>query len=127
MDICVEALPVEYQELEEHKVSESSKDIRIRVMEARNIQLKRYQNEPIYFNSQLTPKAISQYCKLGKDEKELIKNAFAKMNLSARAYHRILKVARTIADLDHSELIKVKHLSEAICYRNLDKKYMVKE
>ncbi|MGB8452084.1 MAG: YifB family Mg chelatase-like AAA ATPase [Anaerocolumna sp.] len=123
IDICIEALQVNYKELENYKPAEPSVRIRERVMKARDIQLKRYENETFYFNSQLTPKTINQYCKLGKKEKLLLGNAFTKMNLSARAYHRILKVSRTIADLDGSEIIKEKHLSEAICYRSLDKKY----
>lgn len=123
IDICIEALQVNYKELENHKLSETSENIRKRIMAARDIQLERYKDEIFYFNSQLTPKTISRYCKLGKKEKSLIEKAFTKMNLSARAYHRILKVSRTIADLDGSEDIKEKHLSEAICYRSLDRKY----
>lgn len=123
IDLCIEALQVNYKELENKKVEESSKSIRERVMKARNIQKDRYKDENIYFNSQLTPKTIHKYCKLGKEEQNLLEQAFNKMNLSARAYHRILKVSRTIADLDDSENILVKHLSEAICYRSLDKKY----
>jgi magnesium chelatase family protein len=123
IDICIEALQVNYKDLENKKPAEYSKDIRNRVMSARNIQLLRYQEEKFYFNSQLTPKTITKYCTLGREEQKLLEKAYAKMNLSARAYHRILKVARTIADLDGSDNITVKHLSEAICYRSLDKKY----
>jgi magnesium chelatase family protein len=123
IDICIEALQINYKDLEIKKKAESSKDIRARVMAARNIQLERYKNENFYFNSRLTPKTIDKYCPLGKNEKSLLEKAFVKMNLSARAYHRILKVSRTIADLDTSEIITEKHLSEAICYRSLDKKY----
>ncbi len=123
IDICIETLPVNYKELESHKPAESSESIKGRVMEARNIQLNRYKEEAIYFNSQLTPKMINHYCKLGKKERLLLEKAFTKMNLSARAYHRILKVSRTIADLDGSGDIRERHLSEAICYRSLDKKY----
>ncbi len=123
IDICIEVLQVNYKELENHKLAETSENIRARVMGARDIQLSRYKDEKFYFNSQLTPKTINQYCKLGKKEKILLEKAFTKMNLTARAYHRILKVSRTIADLDGCEVIKEKHLSEAICYRSLDKKY----
>jgi len=123
IDICIEALQVNYKDLENKKPGEPSRDIRKRVMQARNIQINRYKEENFYFNSQLTPKTINQYCKLGKEEQKLLETAYTKMNLSARAYHRILKVSRTIADLDDSEKIKAKHLSEAICYRSLDKKY----
>ena len=123
IDICIEALQVNYKDLQNKKPAEPSKNIRKRVMSARNIQVVRYKDERFYFNSQLTPKTIEKYCKLGKEEQKLLEKAYAKMNLSARAYHRILKVSRTIADLDDSEKIMVKHLSEAICYRSLDKKY----
>lgn len=123
IDICIEVLQVNYKELEKHKAAESSKVIRTRVMKAREIQLTRYAQEGFCFNSQLTPKTISRYCRLGEEEQLLLEKAFMKLNLSARAYHRILKVSRTIADLDSSEMIKAKHLSEAICYRSLDKKY----
>lgn len=123
IDICIEALQVNYKDLECKKPAESSAIIRKRVMTARNIQQERYKEDHIYFNSQLTPKTINKYCVLGKEEQKLLEKAYSKMNLSARAYHRILKVSRTIADLDGSEQIKTKHISEAICYRSLDKKY----
>ncbi len=123
IDICIEALQVNYKELKSNKPDETSGNIRKRVMKARNIQLNRYKDENFYFNSRLTPKTMSQYCKLGKKEQMLLEKAFTKLNLSARAYHRILKVSRTIADLEESEIIMEKHLSEAICYRSLDKKY----
>jgi magnesium chelatase family protein len=90
---------------------------------ARDIQLKRYHGQNIYFNSALTPKTIKEYCSLGKKEQTLIEQAFNKFRLSARAYHRILKVARTIADLDQSEQITSRHISDAICYRSIDQKY----
>jgi magnesium chelatase family protein len=122
-DICIEALQINYTELENKKSGESSAEIRKRVSIARDIQMERYKEQNIYFNSGLTPKTIKKYCKLGDREKALIEQAFIKMNLSARAYHRILKVARTIADLDQSEKITTKHISEAICYRSNDQKY----
>lgn len=123
IDICIEALQVNYKELNNHKPAESSESIRARVKKAQNIQLERYKEEAFYFNSQLTPKTINKYCRLESKEQQLLEKAFIKMNLSARAYHRILKVSRTIADLEGSEDIKERHLSEAICYRSLDKKY----
>ncbi|MDF2950741.1 MAG: comM [Anaerocolumna sp.] len=123
IDISIECLQVNYKDLEARKLSETSSDIRKRVRIARDIQSNRYKNEKFYFNSQLTPKTISKYCKLEKEEYKILEDAFLKMDLSARAYHRILKVARTIADLDQSEIITKKHLCEAICYRSLDKKY----
>lgn len=122
-DICVEAMQMNYKELESSHKEETSEEIRNRVNIARNIQMERYKNENFYFNSQLTPKTIKKYCKLDRKVQTLLERAFATMNLSARAYHRILKCARTIADLDQSEQIKEKHISEAICYRSLDQKY----
>lgn len=122
-DICIEALQMNYKELEEKENQETSQEIRKRVRIAREIQLERYKGQSIYFNSELTPRTIKKYCRLGAKEQTLLEHAFIKMNLSARAYHRILKVARTIADLDQSEQINTKHLSEAICYRSMDQKY----
>ncbi len=122
-DICIEALQMNYQDLHVEKKQESSEDIRKRVAIARRLQLERYEGQNIYFNSNLTPRTIKKYCKLDPKEQSLLEEAFIKMNLSARAYHRILKVARTIADLDQSEKISTKHISEAICYRSIDQKY----
>ncbi|MDF2907890.1 MAG: comM [Herbinix sp.] len=122
-DICIEALQMNYMDLQLQEKQESSGDIRNRVEIARSQQLRRYEGQNIYFNSQLTPRTIKKYCKLESKEQSLLEEAFHKMNLSARAYHRILKVARTIADLDQSERITTKHISEAICYRSIDQKY----
>ncbi|HHV13138.1 MAG TPA: YifB family Mg chelatase-like AAA ATPase [Clostridiales bacterium] len=122
-DICMEALPMNYKELQQQEAQESSSAIRKRVSMARQIQLERYRGQNIYFNSELTPRAIKKYCKLEAKEQELLEEAFVRMNLSARAYHRILKVARTIADMDQSEEITTRHISEAICYRSIDQKY----
>lgn len=123
IDICIETLQVNYKELNTHKPEETSESIRTRVKKAQDIQFNRYKEENFYFNSQLTPKTINKYCRLGSKEQKLLEKAFIKMNLSARAYHRILKVSRSIADLEGSDDIKENHLSEAICYRSLDKKY----
>ncbi len=123
IDLCVEALSIQYRDLDKKHKSESSASIRERIMEARNIQLERYKKEDIYFNSQLTATMVKKYCQIGKEEKAILEHYYEKLNLSARGYHRILKVSRTIADLEGSPTIKVKHLSEAIRYRTLDKKY----
>lgn len=122
-DICIEALQMNYKELQVQEIQETSEDIRKRISIAREIQMERYKGQNIYSNSQLSPRTIKKYCKLGTKEQSLLEQAFIKMNLSARAYHRILKVARTIADLDQSEQINSRHISEAICYRSLDQKY----
>lgn len=122
-DLFIEALQMNYKDLQVQERQETSEEIRRRVAAARNLQLERYRGQNIYFNSQLTPRTIKKYCKLEAKEQALLEEAFIKMNLSARAYHRILKVARTIADLDLSEQITTKHISEAICYRSMDQKY----
>lgn len=123
IDIFTEVFEVKYKEITEKKIGESSEEIRKRVEKARQIQVSRYKEEGILFNSQLNGRNIGKYCSLKKEEKELIEQVFYQYHLSARAYHRILKVARTIADLDGEEEIKARHLSEAICYRSMDKKY----
>jgi len=123
IDIHIEVTPVKYEKLESNTSSESSHDIKARVNNARKIQSERYKNYNIFSNSELTPKLINKYCKLDTMSKTLMENAFSKLNLSARAYTRILKVARTIADLDSSENILQNHIAEAIQYRSLDRKY----
>ena len=123
IDIQVEVTPVKYEKLQNDEVVETSEQIKKRVNEARKIQLERYKDLDIYSNSQLTPKLIEKYCKLDEMSKKILQKAFENLGLSARAHGRILKVARTIADLDGKENIEVAHISEAIQYRNLDKKY----
>ncbi len=123
IDIHLEVSPVKYDELKINTPSESSDIIRKRVNTARSIQLKRFSNRDIYNNSQMTSKDLKQYCKLSKATEEIMESAFKKYKFSARTYTKILKVARTIADLDHKEDIADIHLLEAIRYRNLNKKY----
>lgn len=123
IDIQVETSCVAYQELSVQRPIESSKEIKLRVNRARKIQLDRYQGEGIYANSQLTPQLIQKYCFLDDACQKLFQDAFHTLHLSARAHDRILKLARTIADLDESKNIKIKHLAEAIQYRSLDRKY----
>lgn len=124
IDIHIDVEGVKYDKLEnEYNISESSEQIRKRVNSARQIQLNRYKNYPIFSNSELTPKLTTKYCKLDSKCKKILESAFEKLGLSARAYSRILKVARTIADLDNSANIQLQHLSEAVQYRSLDRKY----
>lgn len=123
IDIQVEVSSVKYENLNSSIKEESSKEIQKRVNLARNIQLKRYEGLGIYSNSELTPSLMQKYCRLYSSGEQILEQAFEKLGLSARAYGRILKVARTIADLDESENILDKHLLEAIQYRSLDKKY----
>lgn len=124
MDIHIEVTPVKYQDLQNKNIKEErSADIRQRVDDARKIQLKRYKGSKIYSNSQLTSNLIREYCTLDKEGENLLKTAFKKLNFSARAYNKILKLARTIADLENEELIQSHHLAEAIQYRSLDRKF----
>ena len=123
IDIQIEVTPVKYQKLDSEEKVETSKQIKERVNKARNIQINRYKEDKIYSNSQLTPKLIEKYCRLNDGGRKILQAAFEKLGLSARAYGRILKVARTIADLDKKENIEEKHVAEAIQYRSLDKKY----
>ena len=123
IDIHIEVTPVKYNKLQENANIESSETIKARVNEARKIQRERYKEHNLFSNSELTPKLIEKYCKLDAQSHKIMQNAFEKLGLSARAYGRILKVARTIADLDHKENIEPKHIAEAIQYRSLDRKY----
>lgn len=123
IDIQVEVTPVKYEKLQNEEKEETSQQIKTRVNKARKIQRERYKKLEIYSNSELTPNLIEKYCKLNKKGKQILQKAFDNLGLSARAHGRILKVARTIADLDEQENIEINHIAEAIQYRNLDKKY----
>lgn len=125
IDIMVEMPAISYEDLEDTSSGETSQNIKERVLKAHRMQLERYKDDGIFFNAQLTPSLMEKYCKLGKAEKELLRAAFEKMDLSARGYHKILKVARTVADLDGSEDITVRHIAEVLQYRSLDRKYMM--
>ena len=122
IDIHMEIVPVPFDDLSNKPIGESSSTIRERVIKARKIQEDRYKNEEsIYCNAQMNTRLLRKYAVLNNESKGLIQNAMKKLNLSARAYDRILKLARTIADLDNSENIEIQHISEAITYRNLDR------
>ena len=122
IDIQVEVLPVPFTKLSDHHTAENSKTIRDRVISARSIQQHRFEANPgIYCNAQISPKLLQQICKPDKTGMSLLKNAMEKLDLSSRAYDRILKLSRTIADLDGSEIIQAYHLAEAINFRNLDR------
>jgi len=122
IDIFAETPAVKYEDLDGKRTGEPSSVIKERVIKAQKIQLERYKDEGIYFNSQLSSSLIEKYCVLGERERMLLKGAFDRLNLSARAYHKILKVARTIADLDGSENITSVHIAEAIQYRTNDRR-----
>lgn len=122
IDLHIEVTPVPFKELSQLKPSETSKSIRERVIKARLIQEERYKNQNgIYCNSQISTKILRDVCRIDKAGSLLLKTAMEKLDLSARAYDRILKVSRTIADLDNSPDIKPEHLAEAIHYRSLDR------
>ena len=119
----IEVPQVKYEELENKALGESSAEIKKRVNAARQKQLLRYGTKGVYSNSQLTVELMNKYCSLDEEANELLKQAFEALGLSARAHNRILKVARTIADLAGEENIKAVHIAEAIQYRALDKKF----
>ena len=117
IDIYADTPDVSYGELSGASSEESSADIKKRVSAARDIQLERYKNDGVLFNSRLSAPLIDKYCVLDSEAKELLKAAFDSLGLSARSYHKILKVSRTIADLEDSDVITSAHLSEALQYR----------
>lgn len=122
IDIHVEVVPVTHEELASTKPVEKSEEIRKRVIKARAIQNKRFaEYERIHCNAQMSRKQVEQYCRISVEGEELLKRAMERLGLSARAYDRILKVARTIADLEESPEIEIEHLSEAINFRSLDR------
>jgi magnesium chelatase family protein len=122
IDLHVEVTPVPFSELHKIQHTETSKEIRVRVIKARQIQTQRYKNnEGVYCNAQMRTKDLRTYCHLDEASSALLKTAMERLGLSARAYDRILKVARTIADLDNSENIQTNHIAEAIQYRSLDR------
>jgi magnesium chelatase family protein len=122
IDIHIEVTPVLFGDLNKEQKAEKSYEIRSRVMKAREVQKKRFTGyEGIHCNAQMSTKMLQTYCGLDEAGKTLLKNAMERLGLSARAYDRILKVSRTIADLDHSETILPNHVAEAIQYRSLDR------
>lgn len=122
IDLHVEVTPVAFNELSSAKKGEDSADIRARVIKAREIQAERYKGDAgVYCNAQISSKTLREVCAIDKVGETLLKRAMEKLNLSARAYDRILKVSRTVADLEGSEHIKPEHLAEAIHYRSLDR------
>jgi magnesium chelatase family protein len=122
IDIHIEVTPVSFNELSDERLSEKSASIRERVVQARAIQSERFkENKLVHCNAQMSTKKVRSVCKISEDGNNILRSAMEKLGLSARAYDRILKVARTIADLESSEDIKLEHLSEAIHYRSLDR------
>ncbi len=122
IDIHIEVTPVPFEKLSEERKGESSKLIRERVIKARQVQVKRFiENDNVHYNAQMGPKQISEHCSLSDEGKSLIKTAMDKLGLSARAYDRILKVSKTISDLEGKPTIENQHIAEAIQYRSLDR------
>ncbi|THJ21934.1 MAG: ATP-binding protein, partial [Nitrospira sp. CG24D] len=122
LDLHLEVPPVPIRELRhEQPPTESSAAIRARVLAARGRQQVRYRDDGIYTNAQLKPRLVKRYCGLAAGPQELLEQAMARLNLSARAHGRILRVARTIADLADSDKIEIVHVAEAIQYRALDR------
>lgn len=123
IDMHIEVDSVTYDELRSDELEESSDSIKSRVDKAREIQLNRYRDTNIYSNAKMNEYLVKKFCKISLESDKMLRFAFEKLNLSARAYNRILKVARTIADLDNSKDIQDEHIMEAISYRSLDSKY----
>jgi len=121
IDIHIDVPAVEYKDISSDKKAESSAEIGMRVLEARRLQFKRYKGTGIYKNSDLTAALIKKFCILSNDAQEVLKNSFDKLSLSGRGYNKILKIARTIADLEKSEQISKLHIMEALQYRSLNK------
>lgn len=121
IDLKIDVDRVEFMDLREESKEESSEEVKKRVDKARKIQLERFSNENIFTNSKMSSRHIKKYCGIDADSERVLKKAFEMFNLSARGYTRILKVARTIADLDGSENIQKDHLLEAIAYRTIEK------
>ncbi len=124
IDIHIEVPALKYDELAQKKEAEKSGAIRERVMRAREVQNERYKGRKIYCNSGMTQKDLKKYCALDPASESILKRAIETLSLSARAYNRILKVSRTIADLNGKENIGVEHIAEAVQYRSLDRKYI---
>ena len=123
LDLHIEMNEIDYNELTSKASGESSETIRERVKKARDIQLKRYSGDGIRYNSQLTAPLMRKYCQMTDDAETLLHTAYDKLKLSARAYTRVIKVARTIADINDEERIQKQHILEAVQYRGLEQKY----
>lgn len=123
IDIHIDVPAVKFKELASDTPAESSSEIRERVIRARQMQLERFRGEKIFSNAQMSPRLIRKYCGIDSSSKALLENAITRLGLSARAYDRILKVSRTLADLEGKERIESPHISEAIQYRTLDRNF----
>ena len=123
MDLCVEAPRIAFEELTGIQMGQTSAQIREEVLCAHQIQSERYKGSSYRFNSDVKGSDLEEYFRVGKDQKKILEDAFERLNLTARSYHKILKVARTAADLAGSKEIETSHILQAICYRNVDRKF----
>lgn len=123
MDLCVEAPRIAFEELTGTELGQTSAQIREEVISAHQMQLERYQGSGYRFNSDVKGADMEEYFRVGKTQKKILEDAFERLNLTARSYHKILKVARTAADLAGSQEIETSHILQAICYRNVDRKF----
>ena len=123
LDLHIEVPPVDYDSLKSNNLEETSEQVRQRINRAREIQNKRYEGTGITCNARLRPNMLTKYCVLTDDAEAILKASFDRLGLSGRAYDRILKVSRTIADLAESKNIDASHIAQAIQFRSLDRKY----
>ena len=123
IDIQIEVSGVKYQQLRSDNSGLSSSEIRENIQKAREIQQNRFKGTDILFNSEIPPSRLKEYCPLNQDAEKFLQGSFDNLGLSARAYDRIMKVARTVADIEGSEIIEKKHIGRAVQYRTLDRKY----
>ncbi len=123
IDLCVEAVPLSYEELVATKTNESSEAIRARVVACQQIQRQRYAGENFIHNSRIPASKMKTYCRLGVQEELFMEKVFEREQLTGRSFHKILRVARTIADLEEQEDIQLRHLKEAVCYRSISEHY----
>lgn len=125
IDLCVEVPPLQFQDLnpKQREKGESSKEIQARVLVCHQIQCKRYEGESFSHNSQIPTARLEEFCSLGKEEEAYMEKQYEKLGLTARTYHKILRVARTIADMEEKPNIEISHLKEAVCYRSIQSKF----
>jgi magnesium chelatase family protein len=123
IDLHIQVPAVKYKELAQDETAEPSSAIRERIVKAREVQLKRLEAFGLFCNAQMTPRTLRRFCRLDGECEKQMENAITKLGLSARAYDRILRVSRTMADLEGSEKIAARHVAEAIQYRTLDRTY----
>ena len=123
IDLCAQMPQIKFEQLNNREREETSDVIRERVSAAHEIQKERYKGEPFWFNSQIPAARMKEFCGLTKSQENYMEKIYKKLNLTARSYHKILKVARTLADMEQSACIRDSHLNEAVCYRNIDKHF----